>query len=71
MIADLSFFNPNVYYEIGIRHMAQKPIIHMQLASENPPFDLSLYRSIKFSRTKYRDLAAAQEELKRTVKAVL
>jgi hypothetical protein len=33
VIADLSFLNPNVFYEIGIRHMTQKPIIHMQLAS--------------------------------------
>src|SRR4051794_2149456 len=31
VIADLSFQNPNVFYEAGIRHMKQKPIIHMQL----------------------------------------
>ena len=71
VIADLSFLNPNVYYEIGIRHMAQKPIIHMQLAIEKPPFDLSLYRAIKFSRSKFRDLGAAQAELKRAIDAVL
>jgi len=53
-IADLSLLNPNVFYEIGIRHMAQKPIIHMQLATEDPPFDVSLYRAIKFSRVKHR-----------------
>src|SRR5262249_12217614 len=35
------------------------------------PFDLSLYRAIKFSRTKFRDLEAARKELKRTVKAVI
>jgi hypothetical protein len=29
VIADLSTLNPNAFYEIGIRHMAQKPIIHM------------------------------------------
>src|ERR1700722_9256339 len=71
VIADLSFSNPNAFYEIGIRHMAQKPIIHMQLATEKPPFDLSLYRAIKFSRLKYRDLALARDELKRSVEAVL
>jgi hypothetical protein len=71
VIADLSFLNPNVYYEIGIRHMAQKPIIHMQLSTEKPPFDLSLYRAIKFSRAKFRDLGEAQAELKRAVEAVL
>jgi hypothetical protein len=71
VIADLSFLNPNVYYEIGIRHMAQRPIIHMQLATEKPPFDLSLYRAVKFSRSKYRDLGLAQAELKRAIEAVL
>src|SRR5436190_149653 len=34
VIADLSRENPNAFYEIGIRHMAQRPIIHMQLADE-------------------------------------
>jgi hypothetical protein len=71
VIADLSFLNPNVYYEIGIRHMAQKPIIHMQLSTEKPPFDLSLYRAIKFSRAKYRDLGHAQAELRRAIQSVL
>ena len=65
VIADLSFLNPNAFYEIGIRHMAQKPIIHMQLATQEPPFDLSLYRAIKFSLTKHRDLGVAAAELKR------
>ena len=37
VIADLSFSNPNAFYEIGIRHMAQKPIIHVQLSTEKPP----------------------------------
>lgn len=71
VIADLSFSNPNAFYEIGIRHMAQKPIIHMQLKDEKPPFDLSLYRSIKFSRLRVRDLEEAKIELTRTVEAVL
>ncbi len=71
VIADLSFLNPNAFYEIGIRHMAQKPIIHMQLATQEPPFDLSLYRAIKFSLTKHRDLGVAAAELKRAIESVL
>jgi len=46
--------------------MAQKPIIHMQLASERPPFDV-----IKFARTKPKDLETARADLKRAVEAVL
>jgi hypothetical protein len=71
VIADLSLLNPNVFYEIGIRHMAQKPIIHMQLASENVPFDISLYRAVKFSLTKHRDIEAAKSELEKAVQAML
>jgi hypothetical protein len=71
VIADLSFLNPNAFYEIGIRHMAQKPIIHMQLREETPPFDLSLYRAVKFSRNKFSDLSLARAELSKAVTAVL
>jgi hypothetical protein len=70
VIADLSFSNPNACYEIGIRHMAQKPIIHMQLSTEKLPFDVSLYRAIKFSRLRARDLTAAKSELRRAIEAV-
>ena len=71
VIADLSFLNPNAFYEIGIRHMAQKPIVHMQLASEQIPFDLSLYRAVKFSRVRYNELEVAKVDLKGAVAAVL
>ena len=71
VIADLSRENPNAFYEIGIRHMAQRPIIHMQLADEKVPFDVSLYRTLKFSRTRPSDLKKARDELKRAVEAVL
>src|SRR5712672_3484705 len=37
VIADLSFLNPNAFYEIGIRHMAQKAIVHMQRDGEDIP----------------------------------
>jgi hypothetical protein len=71
VIADLSFLNPNAFYEIGIRHMAQKPIIHMQLAEETIPFDLSLYRAVKFSRLQFHELETAKAELRKVVAAVL
>ncbi len=69
VIADLSGLNPNSFYEIGIRHMVQKPIIHMQLANENIPFDVSLYRAIKFSRARPKDILAARLALKQQIEA--
>lgn len=70
VIADLSGLNPNAFYEIGIRHMAQKPIIHMQLAGEDIPFDVSLYRAIRFSRARPKDIRAARDALKSHIEAI-
>jgi hypothetical protein len=44
VIADLSFLNPNAFYEIGIRHMVQKPIIHMFIEGTDLPFDVKPFR---------------------------
>jgi hypothetical protein len=71
VIADLTFQNPNVFYEIGIRHMVQKPIVHMQLEHEKVPFDVSLYRAVKYSRVTYHGLEKAKAELYRAVEAIL
>jgi hypothetical protein len=71
VIADLSYSNPNAFYEIGIRHMAQKPIIHMQLATQTIPFDNATFRTIKFSRTQVGELGAARNELRKFVQEVL
>lgn len=60
VIADLTTLNPNAFYEIGIRHTIQKPIIHMHLEGQSIPFDIAPFRSIKFSRRKPADIRAAR-----------
>jgi hypothetical protein len=67
VIADLSHLNPNALYEIGIRHMVSKPIIHMQLQDQRIPFDLSLYKTVKFSLVNPATIAAARALLKAQV----
>jgi hypothetical protein len=71
VVADITGLNPNVFYEIGIRHMAQKPIIHMHEVGERIPFDVSLYRSIPYSRLRPRDLAEARANLDAMVERAL
>lgn len=71
VIADLGFHNPNVFYEIGIRHMAAMPIIHLQSIGEEVPFDVSLFRAIKFSRITFQDVEKAKQELEQQIEAVL
>ncbi len=71
VIADLSLENPNAFYEIGIRHMAQKPIVHMQLKGEKEPFDTSGFRAIKFARRHPNDLVDARRDLASAIKAAM
>jgi len=40
VIADMSLLNANAFYEIGLRHMERKPIIHMFRSGEVIPFDV-------------------------------
>ena len=71
VIADLTNVNPNVFYEIGLRHMVQKPIIHMHEQGTKIPFDVSLFRSFKYSRSTPRELADACKGLEEAVRVVV
>jgi hypothetical protein len=46
VIADLSYLNPNVFYELSLRHATGKPTIHVMRAGERIPFDLKDYRTV-------------------------
>ena len=49
VVADLTFLNPNAFYEIGIRHVVAKPVIHMNLATQRIPFDISRWSGPRFT----------------------
>ncbi|CAA2143715.1 hypothetical protein [Hyphomicrobium sp. ghe19] len=38
-VADLTTHNPNVFYELGLRHMMEKPVIPICREGEKIPFD--------------------------------
>ena len=69
-IDDLSFLNANAFYEIGIRHVTMKPIIHMHLKTTTLPFDVGNFRSIPFERRRVEDVEAAKRALANSVDAV-
>lgn len=51
VIADLSFHNPNVFYEIALRHAVRKPIVQIIRAADPIPFDLDQLRTIRIDTT--------------------
>lgn len=67
VIANLTEQNANVFYELGIRHTASKPTIHMIDKSEVIPFDTSLSRTVKYSLRHPDNLRQAREALVRAV----
>jgi hypothetical protein len=46
VIVDLSFHNPNVFYELAIRHMMKKPVVQITRRTENIFFDVNNVRTI-------------------------
>lgn len=46
VVADLSFHNPNVFYELSLRHAQNKPTIHIIRKQDKIPFDINTFRTI-------------------------
>lgn len=51
VIADLSFHNPNVFYELAVRHMVRKPVVQIIQKSDHIPFDVNQLRTIVIDNT--------------------
>lgn len=49
VIADLSGNNPNVMYEVAIRHSSGKPIIHITSDISSLPFDINDHRTFTYT----------------------
>ena len=47
VVADLSFHNPNVFYELAFRHATRRPVIHLIRTLDSIPFDLDQFRTIR------------------------
>lgn len=70
VIADLTGQNPNVFYELAVRHTVKKPIIQMIQEGERIPFDVSTTRTIQINHQDLDSVDKAKKELRRQIKAV-
>ncbi len=69
VIADLTGYNPNVFYELGIRHCAQKPAIHLIRVGQSPPFDLGGNKAI-FIDESHLTVKQAISDIKERIAAI-
>jgi hypothetical protein len=63
VIADLTGRNPNVYYELAIRHVVKKPIVQIIQAGESIPFDVAGTRTIHVDHRDLDSVANCKREL--------
>lgn len=63
VVADLTEKNPNVFYELAIRHGLQKPFIHIVDSSEKIPFDIAGVRSIQININDLDSVFNAKKEM--------
>lgn len=69
VVADVTGGNPNVMYELGLRHITGKPTIHIGEAGQLP-FDIASIRTIRYQRTRSQ-LAGARKEIESALEAGL
>ena len=51
VIADLSYHNPNVFYELCLRHVCRLPTVQIIRKADKIPFDLDQFRTIQIDTT--------------------
>lgn len=51
VIADLSYHNPNVFYELALRHAVRKPIVQIIRQADKLPFDIGQLRTVVVDTT--------------------
>jgi hypothetical protein len=67
VIADLSFHNPNVFYELALRHATKLPTVHLIRLSDNIPFDVNQSRVITIDTTSIYTLVPRLESYRAAI----
>lgn len=61
VVADISFHNPNVFYELAIRHATGKPTVLISRSEDKLPFDISDVRTIRIDMTDIHSFVTQME----------
>ncbi|MGE7665819.1 hypothetical protein ACQKMN_08860 [Ureibacillus composti] len=67
VIADMSDYNPNAFYEMGFRHALGKPLVPIMVEGTKIPFDVANLRTITYVTNDLKKANEAKKRLKETI----
>src|SRR5262249_23924162 len=70
VVADLTGWNPNVFYELALRHAIRKPYIQIIGQGERIPFDVSGVRTITVDHTDLDSVDKCKREIAAQIQAL-
>jgi hypothetical protein len=70
VIADLTDKNPNVFYELAIRHATRKPLVQLIRKGEVLPFDVAGTRTIGVDHRDLDSVEAAKEQMVQQIQSL-
>lgn len=71
VVADLTDHNPNVFYELALRHAVKKPFIHMIKDGEKIPFDVATLRTVFYDTTNPDSMHDAKMSVRAAAKEII
>jgi hypothetical protein len=71
VVADLSGHNPNVFYELALRHAFRKPVVQLLAFDQKLPFDVQGVRTVKYEIRNAESTHRAREAVQRQIQSSL
>ncbi|MDM4014986.1 hypothetical protein [Roseiconus lacunae] len=70
VIADLTGSNPNVFYELAIRHAIRKPLVQLIQKGDKIPFDVAGMRTVPVDHKDLDSVDEARNEIEKQIRAI-